>query len=967
MAEEDWRFSGRIVEAEREEDGSHYLGYYLCTLVHCSSQACIDFCFVLDQVSACEELMAETFLSPIIEKLEKLTKLLIGEAQSLKGVRKEVKILKDELEIIEPFLKDAEAKVEKGDRVVDASKAWLRQIREEAERIEDVVDDYVYRVEHHGYEGGFMGALRKACNCIKGLKARYYIASEIQDIKESLHRIKDRGVGYGLRPLEQGSSSKPTNGQRQDPRLGSLFMEEDEVVCIDAVTGELRRRLTEGESMRSVISLVGQGGIGKTTLAAKVYHDEVVKANFDCHAWITVSQSYDMKNLLRIISRQVDFPPGIIEEPCNIEELIRPLTQFSQTRRYVVVFDDVWQNDIWDVMKHALPKNNNGSRIIITTRNDDVAAFCNENPCDLVKGLQPWTLEMAWQLFCKKAFRGDQFEGRCPQELEQLSYDILRKCQGLPLVIASIAGVLSTKQKSVFEWQNVLNNLTSDCMGYGLPKALLNRENVKEGDNKTLEEVAEEYLNELIQRNLVLLETKYGISRECRVHDLMYEIISTYAAEWRFCKSLKGDSRIRSVFLFGFNELSKSIVVGLGEKCKLLKVLDFSNAPLDNLPKEVGNFFHLRYLCLRRTKVKTLPNSIECYRGVKMNEGIGRLEDLRLLTRVEAYPGREVGFTKELQKLRNIRSLSILKVTAEMGIALGASIEKMAHLKELTFSRLVDEPLRLLQGLPNLVFLRLHQTYDGEELHFKEGSFRKLKELRLVKLEGLKVVKIDNGALPLLEKLEFGSFPLMMEPTSFDIQQLTSLKSIEILDMPREFVLGLQPDGGPYYWKIQHAPSVKFCYKNRAGKPDVYKLGCSALLQRLQAQDVPPQPNYPPDNVFRPDRPAGAGLGSKKRDSAPPPIHGISKIKLKVVVFSLSPFPAPTYTTPFKSFHKVGLESSSTGSFTLSSSLFSLQKSLVVWDSVEKVNYCGNSHTAMWNVQPMVQPGLMIGRYICEF
>ncbi|KAK8621567.1 hypothetical protein V6N13_081000 [Hibiscus sabdariffa] len=72
-------------------------------------------------------------------------------------------------------------------------------------------------------------------------------------------------------------------------------------------------------------------------------------------------------------------------------------------------------------------------------------------------------------------------------------------------------------------------------------------------------------------------------------------------------------------------------------------------------------------------------------------------------------------------------------------------------------------------------------------------------------------------------------------------------------------------------------------------------------------------PNSPPDNVFCPDRPAGAGLGSKKRGSAPLPIHGIRKITLKVVVFQFRPR-APTYPTPLKLFHKVGLESSSIGS-----------------------------------------------------
>ncbi|PPR85939.1 hypothetical protein GOBAR_AA34756 [Gossypium barbadense] len=77
--------------------------------------------------------------------------------------------------------------------------------------------------------------------------------------------------------------------------------------------------------------------------------------------------------------------------------------------------------------------------------------------------------------------------------------------------------------------------------------------------------------------------------------------------------------------------------------------------------------------------------------------------------------------------------------------------------------------------------------------------------------------------------------------------------------------------------------------------------------------DVPPQPNSPPGNVFCPDRPVEADIGSKNRGCAPPPIHGISKITLKVVVFQFRPR-APTYPTPLKSFHKVGLESSSTGS-----------------------------------------------------
>jgi hypothetical protein len=84
---------------------------------------------------------------------------------------------------------------------------------------------------------------------------------------------------------------------------------------------------------------------------------------------------------------------------------------------------------------------------------------------------------------------------------------------------------------------------------------------------------------------------------------------------------------------------------------------------------------------------------------------------------------------------------------------------------------------------------------------------------------------------------------------------------------------------------------------------------------RYLLTDVPPQPNSPPDNVFHLDRRPEGHLKTRSRDQVPPPPHGISKITLKVVVFQRRPFKgAPTYATPLKSFHKVGLESSSTGS-----------------------------------------------------
>ncbi|GMN60879.1 hypothetical protein TIFTF001_029969 [Ficus carica] len=934
--------------------------------------------------------MAETFLTPVIEKL---IELLAEEVSSLKGVHKEAKSLKDELEIIQPFLKDAEAKSERGE-VSYAAKVWLKQIREEADRIEDVVDEYLHHLsQRRQQQGGFADSLRKAGHFIKALKPRRDIASEIRDIKDSLREIKERGQSYGLRPFEQGSSRGTTTADLATPinsRLGSLFIEDEELVGIDSTSEKLIRSLVEEPSARMVISVVGEGGIGKTTLAKRVYGDEVVKGHFDCHVWITVSQSYDVEKILRMMKKRIcptRGQPG--EEIDTIEELMSLLRQHLQTKRYVVVFDDVWQSDFWDVMKHALPNNNKGSRIIVTTRNSTVVDSFNETPLDFVHELKTWSSDLAWELFCKNAFRF-KYEGKCPQELEELSRKIVSKCQGLPLVIIAVAGLLSKKEKVKMEWQSVLDNIDYEfeknpqltnvskvlsfsyhdlpyhlkpCFLYfgifpedcSISEERLSRLWIAEGfiesrRDKTLEQVAKEYLSELNRRNLVSFDVEYGIHKWCRVHDLIRDIILKKVDEFSFCQFLEekklrfrgksrrlsvygntkdvqetvdGDFKLRSVFLFNINEMTKSFVVGLFENFKLLKLLDFEDAPLDNLPHDIGNLFHLRYLNLRGTSVKMLPKSIGklqnlqvldvcqtfvkelpieinklrnlqyllAYRfddkegeysfnsfcGVRMKGGIGCLEELQTLHLVEPYVNG-IDFVKELEKLRKLKTLGIGMLTREMEMTLGASIEKMKGLEKLyvnsinedevldlkcilspppflwhlslrcrlqqfpdwisklenlrelslRFSRLMDEPLKRLKALPNLAFLYLYKAYDGEELHFEEGGFPKLKQLRLRNLDGLKDMKIDGGALPLLEKFVFGPSPLMKEIPS-GLQHLTNLKSLDFKSMPREFVVSLQPNIGPDYWKIQHLPSVTFTFKR-----EFFKLGSSELLQRLR-------------------------------------------------------------------------------------------------------------------------------------
>ena len=145
----------------------------------------------------------------------------------------------------------------------------------------------------------------------------------------------------------------------------------------------------------------------------------------------------------------------------------------------------------------------------------------------------------------------------------------------------------------------------------------------------------------------------------------------------------------------------------------------------------------------------------------------------------------------------------------------------------------MEDSLKVLQALPNLLHLRFRDGYGGEQLHIEGGGFQKLKFLGLGKLGGLNRLIIDEGALPLLEKLVIRDCPQLKEVPS-GIHHLKSLKILKFDEMPTEFVLSLQPDEGPDFGKVNHIPSVEFWYRTQGQQHYGYNLGDPELLKRLK-------------------------------------------------------------------------------------------------------------------------------------
>ncbi|VAI37500.1 unnamed protein product [Triticum turgidum subsp. durum] len=538
----------------------------------------------------------------------------------------------------------------------------MEEMRDLAHDIEDCIDRFLPCVACEG-EAAASSVLRRVKTAVTSTRSRF--AAEIRKLRGRLRDAHERRANYDVQAGGGPSFSAAATGAGSPPAAA-----DGDLVGIDKPRQELVELLLESEPGRSgVISIVGFGGSGKTTLARAVFDCPAVVRRFPCRAWAAAPEHRDAEGLLAAILRQFHTAQNSIHG-------------FLRTTECLIVIDDI-NKQHWDAIKSIFHRETK-SRIIVTTSLQSVANACSSGGGYVYK-MSILDAELSKVLLMKKVF----FQG-CSPELERGSTAIVEKCDGLPLALVSVAkfllgeneltgshctqvcrnlGLHMEKDADFTKLQQVLVNNYISLSGYPLRTSLLYTSVFPNGrtiSRNTLirrwlaegyvqcqykrsdHEVADENFRELIDRNIIrpIDASNNTKVKTCKTHGIMHEFMLHKSMSDNFITSLRDQNRSKFRHLFIQNPASGS-TLGLNHqhtstasdnvsgsekfrarsltifgnveesasefcRCELLRVLDLQecNDLEDDHLKDIHKLWHLKYLSLGGT-INNLPRNIE--------------------------------------------------------------------------------------------------------------------------------------------------------------------------------------------------------------------------------------------------------------------------------------------------------------------------------------------------------------------
>ncbi|KAM3223462.1 hypothetical protein ACQJBY_057053 [Aegilops geniculata] len=712
--------------------------------------------------------MAQSAVSAV---LGNVSNLAVRETSFLCGVSLEVTFLKDELMRLQGYLRDAESKRRSGNATVAI---LLSQIRDAAYEAENVIEAADYMKKRNMIKKGFMGAISRYARLPSDLNTLHKIGIEIQRVRRKLSEIFH---SIDRLKIDLDNHVVDDSVEYYDGLMHQHCKDDVIVVGFEDEYKEIVDKLVEGENMLSVVSIVAMGGAGKTTLARKIYTSSGVKQHFESLVWVTVSQKFKVTDLLKEILKQIPSDGGQSRniDEMNEHEVAKKIHDILIKKRYLLVLDDVWETHTWEQINRtikAFPDAANCSRVLLTTRKEDVANHV-EMPTHVhaLRGLDP---EKSWELFSSRALPSYKRSGiHDLDNFEKLGRKLTKKCDGLPLALAVLGGYLS-KNLNTQAWYDVLlgwpetqdthmmrgiiarsyedlpNHYLRSCLLYlaAFPEDFIisvwdlmilwiSEGFIPHRPKHTLEETARKYVTELAQRSLVqVVKTSsiLGQIEEIRIHDILLDWCIEKATQDDFLGVIHettsgqdgaSSSHNQIFYRSSFQNLSGQILqassnlrafFGFGlrsvylPELRFLRVLHIENSRLENFSEVIGGCIHLRHLRLKRCVGVIVPSSIR---------------KLLYLHTIDV-PGLNVSIS--LWDIPCLRYVHLAQISLPRRVQIPQNLHRLRMWA--TDDERIKDPMAILEMLPCLVVLELHDYKPGT-VSFGAQGFPRLQGLEL--------------------------------------------------------------------------------------------------------------------------------------------------------------------------------------------------------------------------------------------
>ncbi|TVU12923.1 hypothetical protein EJB05_46590, partial [Eragrostis curvula] len=403
---------------------------------------------------------------PVFSLLERIGSIAADEAKYLWGVSDKLESAKRQLQRMQAFLKDLDDKMLKGGAM---ARNLVSEVREVVFQLEDIIDDAnIFRRQSDPNTSIRRAVSKYACFPVY-LTHLHKLGARIDSAIARMKTIFEDFERFNI--VATAITEEPRAERIEDEAIHQLrsirpdFGVQVDVIGFDDQVNQIKNYLLDGEQKHlAFASIVGPGGAGKSTMAMQVYGLDAVKRHFNILAWITVSQRFIPHDLLKeLVKGTMELHQGQGLEKKTVQELKKLLHDSLLSKRYLIVLDDVWSTTVWDIIRDAFPDEKNGSRIILTTRNEAVA----QHPNARKEIYMPKLLneDESTRLLLSRAIPEYMLDGTSNshaavtvrQDLDkfkELGKDLTVKCRGLPLALIVLGGYLS-RNLDVAEWRRL--------------------------------------------------------------------------------------------------------------------------------------------------------------------------------------------------------------------------------------------------------------------------------------------------------------------------------------------------------------------------------------------------------------------------------------------------------------------------------------------------------------------------------